>query len=74
MRLAEILGSLHYLRTLCGEAGGRWRTEMEGLLEAENPDTERRAKLIARFNHGTGRSTARIRAAPTRPRRPSGAI
>lgn len=52
MRLAEILGSLHYLRTLCGETGGQWRGEMESLLEAENPDAERRAKLVARFNHG----------------------
>ena len=52
MRLAEILGSLHYLRSLCGETGGHWRKEMESLLESEKPDAERRARLVARFNHG----------------------
>ena len=29
MRLAEVLGSLHFLRNLCGEKGDQWRTEME---------------------------------------------
>lgn len=52
MRLAEILGSLHYLRTLCGEDDKPWRSDMQALLEAENPDPERKAKLAARFNHG----------------------
>ena len=51
-RLAEVLGSVHYLRTLCGENGMAWRTLMEELLAAENPDAERRARLVARFNHG----------------------
>ena len=37
MRLAEVLGSLHYLRNLCGEAGNQWRNEMEQLLASENP-------------------------------------
>jgi uncharacterized protein (TIGR02301 family) len=50
-RLAEILGALHYLRPLCGAAdGSRWRTEMSGLIEAEQPPEERRAGLIASFN------------------------
>lgn len=52
MRLAEILGSLHFLRRLCGEKGEEWRAEMERLLEAENPDPERRARFIAAFNRG----------------------
>ncbi|PZN51174.1 MAG: TIGR02301 family protein [Proteobacteria bacterium] len=52
MRLAEILGSLHFLRNLCGEKGDRWRAEMEKLLESENPDPERRARFIASFNRG----------------------
>lgn len=52
MRLAEILGSLHFLRNLCGESGGQWRGEMEKLLESENPDPERRARFIASFNRG----------------------
>ena len=52
MRLAEILGSLHFLRNLCGEDGTQWRGQMEKLLEAEKPDPTRRAKFIASFNRG----------------------
>lgn len=52
IRLAEILGSLHFLRNLCGEEGTQWRGEMEKLLEAEKPDAARRAKFIASFNRG----------------------
>ncbi len=52
MRLAEILGSLHFLRNLCGEPGDGWREQMEKLLEAENPDAARRAQFIASFNRG----------------------
>lgn len=52
MRLAEILGSLHFLRNLCGESGDQWRGEMEKLLQSENPDPERRARFIASFNRG----------------------
>lgn len=52
LRLAEVLGSLHYLRNLCGEHGDTWRNEMEKLLTVENPDPERRAKFIASFNRG----------------------
>ena len=52
-RLAEILGSLHYLRGLCGaNDGDRWRVEMQALLDAEAPAGERRAKFIAHFNRG----------------------
>ena len=52
MRLAEILGSLHFLRNLCGEKGDQWRVEMEKLLASENPDPARRARFIASFNRG----------------------
>lgn len=52
IRLAEILGSLHFLRNLCGEKGHDWRDEMEALLAAEKPDPTRRARFIASFNHG----------------------
>ena len=47
LRLAEVLGSLHFLRNLCGETGTQWRGEMEQLLQAENPSPERRARFIA---------------------------
>lgn len=53
LRLAEILGSLHYLRELCGaEEGQTWRQEMEKMLQAEQPAEARSQKLIARFNRG----------------------
>jgi len=52
MRLAEVLGSLHYLRNLCGEHGNQWREQMEKLLTAENPEPARRARFVASFNRG----------------------
>jgi uncharacterized protein (TIGR02301 family) len=53
LRLAEILGSLTFLRPLCGEAdGGEWRAAMQALLAAEEPSPQRRSRLIGRFNHG----------------------
>lgn len=52
LRLAEVLGSIHYLRNLCGEVSNEWRDQMETLLVAENPDPLRRARLIASFNRG----------------------
>ncbi|MEQ8544155.1 MAG: TIGR02301 family protein [Roseitalea porphyridii] len=51
-RLAEVLGSIHYLRNLCAEPSNRWRDEMERLLSAEKPEPVRRARLIAAFNKG----------------------
>lgn len=51
-RLAEVLGSVHYLRNLCGETGDEWRGQMQALLEAEQPDEARRKRLIASFNRG----------------------
>ncbi len=53
LRLSEILGAMHYLRPLCGSAeGGLWRSEMEALLQSEQPDETRRARFVDRFNHG----------------------
>jgi len=52
MRLAEVLGSIHYLRNLCGESSNQWREQMEGMLAAENPEPLRRARMIASFNRG----------------------
>ncbi len=52
LRIAEVMGSLHFLRNLCGDKGNQWRQTMERLLAAENPDPERRARFIASFNRG----------------------
>jgi uncharacterized protein (TIGR02301 family) len=52
-RLAEILGALHYLRGICGaNEGQKWRNEMQAIVDAEAPQGERRARLIASFNRG----------------------
>ena len=52
-RFAEILGTLHYLRGICGSnEGDKWRNEMQALLDAETPSGERRARMIAGFNRG----------------------
>lgn len=52
-RFAEILGTLHYLRGICGANDGpKWRNEMQALTDAETPSGERRARMIAAFNRG----------------------
>src|SRR5476649_178521 len=52
-RLAEILGTLHYLRGICGtNEGSKWRNEMQALIDAETPSGDRRARMIAGFNRG----------------------
>jgi uncharacterized protein (TIGR02301 family) len=52
-RLAEILGTLHYLRGICGSNEGlKWRNEMQALIDAETPSGDRRARMIAGFNRG----------------------
>lgn len=53
LRLAEILGSLHYLRELCGANDGQiWRKKMQEIVRAEGSSALRRAKLVKRFNKG----------------------
>ena len=52
-RLAEILGTLHYLRGICGaNEGNKWRSQMQALVDAETPTGERRSRKIAAFNRG----------------------
>src|SRR4030088_1208095 len=52
-RLAEILGTLHYLRGICGtNEGPKWRNEMQALIYSETPSGDRRARMIAGFNRG----------------------
>jgi uncharacterized protein (TIGR02301 family) len=51
-RLSEILGSVHFLRNLCGAATPVWREKMDALLTAEKAEAERRARLVAHFNRG----------------------
>jgi uncharacterized protein (TIGR02301 family) len=53
VRLAEILGAVHYLRELCGANDGQlWRDRMRELVDAEGSSASRRAKLSRGFNQG----------------------
>lgn len=53
LQLAEIMGSLAYLRTLCGGKEAQdWRARMTALIEAEGRTPERRDRLAAAFNRG----------------------
>ncbi len=53
-RLAEILGTLHYLRELCGANEGQvWREHMRELAASEGGTSAlRRARLVESFNRG----------------------
>ncbi|WP_244534610.1 TIGR02301 family protein [Hyphomicrobium sp. CS1GBMeth3] len=53
MRLAEILGAVHYLRELCSANDGQlWREKMKELLDSEGSTAIRRARLTRSFNQG----------------------
>ena len=54
MRLAQLLGSIDYLRQLCSENGGTdWREMMKVLLDTEaKGDASRERQLTAAFNRG----------------------
>ena len=53
LQLSEIMGSLAYLRTLCGGREAQdWRTRMSALIEAEGRTPQRRDRLTAAFNRG----------------------
>jgi uncharacterized protein (TIGR02301 family) len=53
LRLAEILGAVHYLRELCGAQEGQlWRDQMKDILKNEGSTAVRRAKLVNSFNDG----------------------
>ncbi len=53
LRLAEILGAVHYLRELCGAQEGQlWRNQMKEVLRFEGSTAIRRAKLVNKFNDG----------------------
>jgi uncharacterized protein (TIGR02301 family) len=53
MRLAEILGSVSYLRNLCKGGESDWREMMQELLGEETAnEPQRTARLTAAFNRG----------------------
>ncbi|KPF62878.1 hypothetical protein IP69_19915 [Bosea sp. AAP35] len=53
LKLAEIMGSLAYLRTLCGGKEAQdWRDRMGALVEAEGRTPLRRERLTSAYNRG----------------------
>ena len=53
LKLAEIMGSLAYLRTLCaGKEAQDWRDRMSALVEAEGRTPLRRERLTSAYNRG----------------------
>ncbi|MEM9028084.1 MAG: TIGR02301 family protein [Pseudomonadota bacterium] len=53
LRLAEMLGSIHYLRAVCGKPDGQlWRDQMVAIISAEGSSALRRVVLTRRFNRG----------------------
>lgn len=51
-RLSEILGSLYLLDPLCGETQTDWRGQMAELMALDEPDEDRRGRLMGAFNAG----------------------
>ena len=53
IRLSVVLGSVHYLRELCGGNDGQvWRERMRELIELDKGSALRRVKLTKSFNNG----------------------
>ncbi len=54
LRLAEIIGSIQYLRNLCNPEGENdWLESMQALLDSETVgEADRRAQLTAGYNRG----------------------
>lgn len=52
-RLAGLMGTLSFMRDLCGTAdGAAWRARMQDLLAAEGVTPARRDRLAGAFNEG----------------------
>ena len=53
LRLAEVIGSLAFLRQLCGGAEAQaWRVRMTELLDAEGTSPGRKERLAGAYNRG----------------------
>lgn len=53
LRLSEILGSVHYLRALCGINDQEiWRKKMREIISIEGGTVNRKLKLTKSFNKG----------------------
>lgn len=53
LRLSEVLGSLAFLRSLCGGADApEWQKRMQALMDAEGASPTRRERLAGAYNRG----------------------
>lgn len=53
MRMAEVIGSLSFLRSLCGSPdAAEWPARMKALIEAEGITAARRDRLAGAYNRG----------------------
>ena len=53
LRLAEIMGTLAYLRPLCAAPDGeQWRAKMAAIIDSEAATPARRQRLAGAYNHG----------------------
>lgn len=46
------MGSLYFLQPLCGAEGFDWRQKAADLIEADQPEDDRRLRLTGSFNDG----------------------
>jgi uncharacterized protein (TIGR02301 family) len=51
-RFATIMGALYHLDDLCVGSGNNWRDEFAELMDLEEVNDDRRARLTASFNDG----------------------
>ena len=51
-RLVEVLGSLYFLQPLCSPGAEDWRVQASDLIVLDNPDDDRRQRLVGAFNAG----------------------
>lgn len=49
-RLAEIMGALYHLDDLCLRSGVDWRGQLADLMDLDEVDDDRRARLAGAFN------------------------
>ncbi len=51
VRMAEVMGGLHYLRGICDKEDNQvWRGNMMRLLDLEQPPQDVRERMVSRFN------------------------
>lgn len=61
MRLSELLGELHYVRSLCDPQNPSfWRDRMNEMIRLEKPPIQQRNDMIGQFNTGYNEAKAQF--------------